>query len=131
MKEQDRLIRLAEECQIGPYTAGITRVTVPYSQLTDIFKKEFLPADRSSMKAGGNIELMSKSDLMSDKSYVANGEMEVYGDMEASLYAVVNIGDLLYDVSIVDETDYRAQTLYYTNQMDVNDVVWLSEYATS
>ena len=45
---KDGLILQYAEYEIGPYVVGLPRLTIPYSQLQGILKKEYLPASEQS-----------------------------------------------------------------------------------
>lgn len=62
-----------------------------------------------------------------EKSGIALEEMDVFGIREDSSFALTGSQTPLYDLSVVDETGSNGMILYYTSEMDGNDLVWLSD----
>lgn len=110
---------------MGPYVNGSTRIYVPYSSLDGIFKKEYLPQERSTSTQEGEAVIFNETDV--EKSGIALEEMDVFGIREDSSFALTGSQTPLYDLSVVDETGSNGMILYYTSEMDGNDLVWLSD----
>ncbi len=110
---------------MGPYVNGSTQIYVPYSSLSGIFRKEYLPQERDASAQEGEAVLFNETDI--EKIGIDLEEMDVFGIREDSSFAVTGSQTPLYDLSVVAETGSGGMVLYYSNEMDDNDLVWLSD----
>lgn len=98
--------------ELGPYAAGITEFTIPYSELTNVLDSKWIPA----AKSGDGTLSISPIDAVDDGTVQIVGKVTL--DAEGQEYCLRADG-AVYDVTIssgmYSEQFYKNMDLWYAN----------------